>query len=537
VSPAARTEERADVVIVGAGAAGGVYADRLARAGKRVVVLEAGPRWRPGDLYSSQLWARRLKWGGAPVVSGGANPIAHNMIMGSGVGGAALHHYGTWPRVPADGFRMRSTHGRGLDWAFDYETLRPWYDRVQREVGISGDAAAETFRPPGERYPMPPLQTFKHGDLLAAGFRKLGLPVAPLPLIINSVPYAGRDACIYDGWCDAGCPIGALGNPLFTYLRDAEAAGAEVRPNCEALRILTDRQGRADAVEYVERRGTGSTMTFERRVLPARVVVLAASIVQNPRILLNSAAPHHPAGLANSSGLVGAYVMAEAMAFVYGLFEEPTFPYMGVSAGQYTHRPAGIADSRHPEAFGGYQWQIGPAAKPNDIFGIAVTRPDLHGAPLHDFIRRASHHLAYMVGFAGGVPQASNRITLTDTRDAHGMPLARIEHATDAAALRTWRYLLEQGRSAATAAGALEVWTGPQAAGHVTGGTVMGLDPARSVVDGFGRTHDVPNLFAAGAGVFPTCGGVSPTYSIHAMALRSAEHITDRWTDYARVAG
>jgi choline dehydrogenase-like flavoprotein len=529
VNASGRAEERVDAVVVGAGAAGGVYASRLARAGKRVVVLEAGPRWQLGDLVSSQIWARRLKWGGAPVLSGGRNPIAHNMIMGSGVGGAALHHYGTWPRMPPDAFRMRSAYGQGLDWPIDYQDLRPWYDRVQREVGISGDAKAERFRPEGAPYPMPPLKTFRHGDVLAGGFRKLGLPVAPLPLIINSVPYAGRGPCIYDGWCDAGCPTSALGNPLFTYLREAEAAGAEVRPQCEVLRVLTDDRGRADAVEYV-------TADGEVRRLPARVVVLAASFVQNPRILLNSASALHPAGLANSSGLVGAYVMAEAMAFVYGLFDEPTEPYMGVSAGQYTHRPAGIVDRAHPGMFGGYQWQIGPAAKPNDIFGIAVTRADLHGEPLHAFLKRASHHLAYMVGFAGGVPQRSNRVALDTDRDARGLPLARIEHTTDAAALATWRYLLEQGQAATRAAGAQEVWTGPQAAGHVTGGTVMGRDPANSVVDSYGRTHDVEHLIVAGAGLFPTCGGVSPTYTIHAVALRSVEHVVEHWSDHARRA-
>lgn len=512
--------ERIDAVIVGAGAAGGLYAARLAAAGKRVVVLEAGRAWSLPDLVSSQLWARRLKWAGAPVVSTGANPIAHNMMMGSGVGGAALHHYGTWPRLPADVFRMQSLYGRGLDWPFEYETLRPYYDRIQREVGIAGDAKAEVFRPPGEPYPMPPLKSFRHGELLAAGFRKLGLPVAPLPLVINSVPYDGRAPCIYDGWCDAGCPTGALANPLFTYLRDAQEAGAEVRPHCEVTRVLTDARGRADAVEYVE--------AGERKVLPARVVVLAASVVQNPRILLNSAAKRHPQGLANSSGLVGAYLMAEAMAFVHALFREETEPYMGVSAGQFTHRSA-VFDRARPEIFGGYQWQIGPAAKPNDIFGIAVTRPDLFGERLHGFMRTASKHLAYMVGFAGGVPDVKNRVSLDARTDAHGLPLARIEHTSDAAALGTWKYLLEQGQAAAKAAGAYEIWTGPQASGHVVGGTIMGRDPRQSVADEYARAHDVPNLFLAGAGLFPASGGVSPTFTIHAVAQRSVEHLLAEW--------
>lgn len=523
-----RALERVDAVIVGAGAAGGVYAARLARAGRSVVVLEAGPRWHLKDLVSSQLWARRLKWRGAPVVSGGANRIGHNAATGSGVGGAALHHYGTWPRMPADAFGMHALYGRGLDWPFDYEELRPWYDRVQDEVGISGDARAEVFRPPGKPYPMPPLATFPHGELLAAGFRKRGIAIAPLPLAVNSVRYKGRPPCIYDGWCDAGCPTGALGNPLVTYLRDAEEAGAQIRPDCEVTRVLLDARGRADAVEFVSR-DAGTTRTVQ----PARVVVLAASFVQNPRILLNSADARHPRGVANSSGLVGQYLGAEAMAFVYALFREETEPHLGVSAGQFTHRSAVFERSR-PGIFGGYQWQIGPASKPNDLFGIAMTRPQLHGGRLHDFLRTASRHFAYMVGFAGGVPNAASRVSVDDRTDGHGMRLARVEHSTDAAALATRAFMIEEGTAAARAAGAYEVWSGPAASGHVVGGTIMGRDPSRSVADGYGRAHDVPNLFLAGSGLFPTTGGASPTFTIHAVALRSAEHLVARWSDYAR---
>ena len=269
-------------------------------------------------------------------------------------------------------------------------------------------------------------------------------------------------------------------------------------------------------------------------MLTTRVAILAASFVQNPRILLNSAASRHPNGLANSSGLVGAYLTAEAMALVYGLFRQETEPYMGVSAGQFTHRSAGVRDPKHPRAFGGYQWQIAPAVKPNDIFGIAVTRPDLFGARLHDFLRRAAQHLAYMVGFAGGEPVRSNQLTLARETDRAGMPLARVEHASDASTTETWRYLLEQGQAVMQAAGSDSMWTGPRASGHVIGGTIMGTDPTASVTNEFGRTHDVSNLFVGGAGVFPTGGGVGPTFTIHAVALRSAEHLLRHWSDYAR---
>lgn len=526
------TTEHVDVVIVGAGAAGGVYADRLSRAGRKVLVLEAGPEKTLGEMVSSSLWSRRHKWGLAPVLAEGEHPVAHNVSTGSGLGGAAYHHYATWPRFPPDVFEMGRAHGRGLDWGLSYDELRPWYDRVQADVGISGDAAREPWRGPGAPYPLPPLRTFRHGELLADGFRKLDLPVAPMPAAILSAPYANRTACLYDGWCDAGCPIGALANPLYTYLGWAQQRGVEVRTNASVTRVLTDSKGRARGVEY----WSGG----ERREQRADVVVLAASFVQNPRILLSSGDSRRPGrgggvnpGLANSSGLLGRYLLADGMAFAYGLFEEPTEIWMGVNSGQYYHHST-LTHVGRPNLFGGFQWQIGPAAKPNDIFGVAVTRPDLYGDALHAFLRDATRHLAYMVAFAGADARAENRVELDGSRkDAFGMPLARTVHRHDANTLALVEHVKAQGLSVMAAAGARTAWNGPLAGGHVSGGTIMGRDPAASVCDSYGRTHDVRNLIVAGAGLFPQAGGTSPTFTLHAVALRSADHVARHWRDYA----
>lgn len=503
-----------DVVIVGAGAAGCFYASKLAAAGRSVIVLESGPAWSTQDLISSQLWARRLKWRGAPLALDGEHPISHNASNGSGLGGAALHHYGTWPRIPVDAFEMRARYGRGLDWPISYDALRPYYDRIQGEIGIAGDAAQEIWRGPGEPYPMPPHPRLPQTEVLARGFNALDLPVAPLPTIINSIHYDGRPPCIYDGWCDAGCPTGALANPLVTYHARALKAGAKFETNAEVTRVLADAHGQARAVEYW-RNG-------ERREQPARQIILAASVIQNPRILLNSTSDAHPNGLANSSGLVGAYLCAETMAFAYGLFEEETHPYLGVNAGQLTHR-GGPKHAGAPQAFGGFQWQIAPAVKPNDLFGVAITRADLFGRALDEFIRRGVKHLGMMVGFGAVTPRRENRVELDERRDARGMKLARAMHTLGGAALALWTHLNDQGIRVMKAAGAKESWSGPRASGHLNGGTIMGADAKTSVTDSYGRCHDAPNVVIAGAGLFPTTGGVSPTFTIHAVALRSVE--------------
>ena len=296
--------EKVDVAIVGAGASASVFASVLARAGKKVVMLEQGPDWQTTDLISSEIWGRRLK-AVAPAILEGKDRLGYSYNAGWGTGGAATHYFAMFPRLlPAD-FNMKSEHGRGLDWPFSYNDLAPYYDRVAQDIGISGDAKAEErWRPAGQPYPMPPIKSFRHGDVWLKGFEALGIKTARATTGINSVEFKGRPACIYDGWCNAGCPIGALANPTMAYLGDARQRGAEVRSFSYVTRVLTNAKGdRVTGVEYYDQKK-------ERQVQEASVVILAAFISQNPRILLNSATDKHPKGLANSNELVGRYVMA-----------------------------------------------------------------------------------------------------------------------------------------------------------------------------------------------------------------------------------
>ncbi|HEV2388182.1 MAG TPA: GMC family oxidoreductase [Candidatus Acidoferrales bacterium] len=514
--------EKVDAVIVGAGAAGSLLAAKLSQAGKKVVVLEGGPERSPSDLYSSQLWARRIKWGGPPTDTAGADPLSVNFNSGWGTGGAALHHYAVWLRRHADDFHMQSRLGHGLDWPISYQELRPYYDQVQQEVGIAGDARAEIWRPPGAPYPMPPHGLYAQARLIAGGFQKLGLRTSPLPLAINSVAYRGRPACVHDGWCDAGCPILALANPLAVYLPQARLAGASILHNSTVTRVLLDAAGnRAAGVEYFDAAG-------ERRVQHAEVVILAAFAFQTPRILLNSAAPRHPNGLANSSGLLGKYMMAHAAANVYGLFREPTENYAGTTGGQLLSQEDYAKDLRrgYPNSA---QWLIANALKPNDLLGIVNSRPELFGPALHEFMRSAALHLATMTFVGEGLPRAENRLALGGAKDSHGFPLARVTHAFGAEDNACFASGMKQGLAIFRAAGAFEVWAGPRARMHVMGGAIMGSDPRTSVADSYGQTHDVPNLVIAGPSLFPTAAAVNPIFTNHAVTLRAALHMIRHW--------
>ncbi|HSA51831.1 MAG TPA: GMC family oxidoreductase [Yinghuangia sp.] len=510
-----------DALIVGAGYAGSIVARELARAGKRVLVLESGPDWQSRDLVSSQIWSRRLRGGSGLYRSQGRDPVGIGFNLGRGMGGAGIHHYAGWFRMHAADFDVHTRYGWQLDWPLAYDDLRPYYDRAQRDVGMSGDARAEVWRPPGAPYPLPPLPLQAHGRILKRGFDALGLRTSPAPQAILSRPYKGRPACDLNGWCDSGCSIGALGNPLVTFIPEAKQAGAVFRTGIHVLRVLS-RRGRASGVEYVDDRG-------RRHVQEAKVVVLAAFALETPRLLLNSA----EGGLANSSGLVGRFIHVHALLSLYGLFAERTDIGRGPTGAQLLCQEDHDSDPAKGGYFGGYQWLIGTSKKPNDLAGIAMSRADLDGARLDAFMRRASGHLASMDLIGTGTVSADNRLTLLDERDEHGMPIAMVTHDHDDNARVLQDAALAQGLEIMHAAGATEAWAGARATAHIMGGTIMGNHPRTSVVTSHGQTHDLENLFIATPGVFPTGSSVNPTFTQVAWTLRSAEYMTRHWRDFA----
>lgn len=511
---------RTEVAIVGAGAAGSVYAALLAEAGKSVTVLEGGPPWQLGDLYSSQTWGRRLKWAVPHAEEATRDSLFFNYNAGRGYGGAALHHFGVWPRFHEEDFKERSLYGKGLDWPIEYADIRPYYDRVQADIGLSGDADAEIWRPPGDPYPLPPVPRFAQGEILAKGFEALDMHVAPVPVAVLTRPYQDRPACIWDGWCEAGCPTGALANPLVEYIPRAVKAGATLQSHSHVTRVLTDTSGkRATGVEYFDARG-------ERHELPADVVVLAAFGIENCRILFNSASDAHPDGLANSSGRVGSYIMSHASANLFGMFDEDTQNHMGLNGGQIICQDR-FDKQRDDGPFGSRQFIAGLATKPNDLLGMAMTRADLYGEKLDAFMQRAVRHMTNMVTVSEDQPRRENRVELSSQKDRYGYPRARIVYETSPDCMGLWNDGVEEGRRILEAAGADEIWNGPKGSQHIVGGTIMGDDRETSVTNAYAQTHDVDNLYLGGAGTFPTSSVANPTFTLHALAMRSAEYMLD----------
>ena len=519
------TRERVDAVIVGAGASGSVFAATLARAGKKVVVLETGPDWQLSDLISSDFWGRRIKTAGAPFLLEGKNPFGYSYQSGWGVGGAALHYFANFPRLLPNDFKMKSEHNRGLDWPISYKDLAPWYDRVALDVGVAGDAKAEeAWRPAGKPYPMPPMRTFRHGEVWMKGCEAHGIRLVPACVGMNSTEYKGRPACIYDGWCHVGCPTGALSNPVITYLADARKAKAEVRPYSTVTRVLTDATGtKVTGVEYYD-------AARQRQVQPASVVVLAAWSAQNPRLLLNSATPKHPKGLANASGLVGKYIMCHFASGTWALFDEDVQNHLGTTGAQFMSYDR-YSKTAHKSAFGSTFIVAGSAMKTSDLAGFANARVDLFGHELHSFMRRAARGLTRLNAFGEELPNIENRVELATDKDELGLPMGRIIHSYDQDAVGVWNANFEEGLAIAKAAGAKEMWSGRgnMPTIHLMGGTIMGTKAGNSVVNSYGQSHELPNLYVAGPGIFATAGASNPTYTIFALSLRGAEQLAAKW--------
>jgi choline dehydrogenase-like flavoprotein len=516
------TNEKVDVVIVGAGASGSVYASVMAKAGKKVVLLEQGPDWELSDLISSEIWGRRVKPAGPPFVLEGKNPMGYVAQAGWGAGGASLHYFANFPRLLPTDFRMKSEHGRGNDWPIAYEDVAPFYDKVAREIGVSGDAKAEErWRPAGEAYPMPPMKTFRNGDIWIKPLEAFGLPMVPAPVGMNSVEFKGRPACLYDGWCHVGCPIGALANPQITYLGDARKAGAELRAFSTVTRVLTNQAGtRVTGVEYYDDK-------HQKQTQEASVVILASWSAQNPRLLLNSATDKHSKGLSNASGLVGHYMMSHTVASTWALFDEDVQNHMGTIAVQYMsyqHYPK----TSQKDAFGSTFWTAGFALKTTDL---ANSRGDLFGAELDDYMKRAARNLTGIKAFGEELPAMENRVELVSDKDEFGMPLGKLTHTFQPDAVALWNANLEDGLKVAKAAGAKEAWSarGAIPTSHLLGGTIMGKDASNSVVNSFGQSHEIPNLWMAGPGIFPTEGASNPTYTIFALSQRGAEQMASQW--------
>jgi choline dehydrogenase-like flavoprotein len=242
--------ERVDVVVVGTGSAGGILIGRLAEAGLKVVGLEVGRRWSPKDFGGDPVEMKKLNWPGRTLA--GTDPVPINGIQG--VGGASLVYNACSMRFRNRDFLLKTTTGTGDDWPISYKDLEPYYDRVEREIGVAGYHLIDGDEP-RPAYPMPPHRLTTNGVELFHAGQKLGWKTYPTPMAINTKFYGDRPACFRSGCCNQGCRVSAKGSTLVTALAKAERHGADIRSQCFARRIVLDQRGRARGVVYFDKQG------------------------------------------------------------------------------------------------------------------------------------------------------------------------------------------------------------------------------------------------------------------------------------------
>jgi choline dehydrogenase-like flavoprotein len=530
-------ELSADAVVVGAGVSGALVAWRLASVGVKVLVLESGPRVdraeavttfqkapakTPESAYADVPYAPRptaLDSAGYLVQAG---PVKFKSTYERRVGGTTWHWLGTCLRLlPAD-FALRTRYGVGVDWPLTYDELEPWYSEAERALGVAGDSAEDLGAPRRHPYPMPPIPPTYLDQRVAAAVEPLGLRVRSTPQARNSVTYDGRPACCGSASCIPICPIGAKYDAAVHAVK-AEAAGAQIldRAVVHAIDVAPDQ--RVTGVRFKRPDGSEGRAT-------GGVVVVAAHAIETPKLLLLSRTSRLPNGVANSSDQVGRNLMDHPTQLSWALSREPVYPYRGpLSTSGIEHLRAG--DFRRARA--AFRIEIGndgwlwPGGNPIDLAPTLVDQ-GLRGKALIAALNDQSARHFRLASSIEQLADPDNRVTLAvDRPDALGIPRPRISYRLDPYALAGMaeaRRVHERifGALGATVRHHREEHEG---AGHIMGTYRMGANPKTSVVDRNLRSHDHPNLFLLGSGVFPSVGTGNPTLTIAALALRAVDPI------------
>ena len=559
--------EAFDVVVIGSGAGGGPVALTLAKAGKRVLVLERGPWLTEKDFTKDEVTvcqrstytpSRDLEPHVVEVPDGAGGWASQSTAgsrwdfwNGNMVGGSTNVMSGFFLRMKPIDFRLRSEFGpvEGadvVDWPITYEDLEPWYELVEREIGISGRVVAHPRQEPRStpEYPFPPLAEHPFAAWIDEAAPKAGLHPVPTPRAILSKPVGKRLDCAYSGYCGSyGCPTGAKGSSRAALLgRAVETGRCEVRPLSRARRVVTGADGRAEGVVYVDQR------TGESHRVEAKVVVVACQAIETARLLLLSTGPKHPAGLGNRSGLVGRNLLFCPDGAGLG-----DFPFADLSS----ERAEELRSTTETFVHRTFQdWyviddpKLGPSRKggtvdfllphPNPIttgWGLAawdqVEDGPIWGTALKDRLRRwyqDGRHLRFEV-FADWLPVPDCRVTLDpQVTDRWGIPSARVRLFSHPRNREAAAWLADRGADVLRLLGARNVRTyaGNAASTNLVAGTCrFGKDPATSVLDRDCRVHDADNVYVTDGSFMPTGGSVPYTWTIYANAFRVADRIVE----------
>ncbi len=507
----------ADVCVVGSGISAAMVADRLARTTTAdIVVVEAGDETVPlAQRPAARERARRY----------GENPWGRDHLDGyeidgplqsrsMQVGGLAMHWGGVTPRFSPEDFRQRSLYGVGTDWPISYEELEPFYEEAESIMGVAGEQGPPALDPRRKPFPLPPLPLTYNLELLKKWASSAGIATWSQPSAKNSIAFGGRPPCCRNDTCTPICPIGAKYSPDFTWNALRNANKLRLVPRTLVRRLVLDASGKAISHAIaVDRDHPDEPVEFH-----AKHFVVAAGYTWSSHVLLLS-------NVANSSGLVGKYLAGHRN--VQGFVDLPLRLYPGMSdqhslvTKQFMRPKQGSTFIRHDLRV--WESASGKGARLLDDKGALMLGDELLG----DWRKRTQTGTARVRSYYDIVPDRASELTLDATRkNAWGDPLPKLgfRDAPESAALRartedSIRALF--GEMARAGNGKLVRTSVDDFQDHPSGGCRMGADPAASVVDSFGRSHDHENLFVVGA---PTCvssGCANATLTFCALSLRS----------------
>jgi choline dehydrogenase-like flavoprotein len=557
-----------DVCIVGSGAGGGMAAKVLTEAGADVVMLEAGAPFDPARDSRMFAWSYEGPHRGAAIPTrqfgefdagwGGwtldgepytTDPDSRFDWFRTRMVGGRTNHWGRISlRFGPDDFRRRTLDGLGDDWPISYDDLKPYYDEVDRLIGLFGSAEGLPNEPDGIFLPPPRPRCYEL--LIKQAADALQITCIPSRLSILTQPHNGRKACHYCGQCGRGCAIHANFSSPSVLLPPALATGRlTLVTRAMAREVTSDETGLATGVSYID------TATGRENHVRARIVVLAASACESARLLLNSKSTRFPQGLANSSGVVGRYLTDTTGTAVGGFIPKLMngVPHNEDGAsGMHLYMPWWL-NNRTLDFPRGYHIEIGGGRRmPSagflagmhrntgiDADGRRIT-PAGHGKALKDDYRR---FYGARVGFSGRGEMIPNEASYCEIDpsvvDRWGIPVLRFHFKWTDYELnqvrhmqRTFRALIDQmGGTPLTPMPTRAAGYGIEPGGriiHEVGVTRMGHSPTTSVVNAQCQAHDVKNLFVADGGPFVTNADKNVTWTILALAMRTSTHIVDQ---------
>ena len=532
--------EDVDVVVIGSGAAGGMAAWNLTRKGAKVLILEAGEKFDRADFWSHvKPWEarERFKRGERPpdfeglpdkespyAVAPGQEFLLRRVW---GVGGKT----NIWGRVSLRfsdaNFSEPAKDGWEIPWPISYAELAPYYDSVEKLIGVCGGPDDPPFLPGSKHHLRPP--NLRCGEVLMRHFgAKAGYNIVHGRRAVLTEPHNGRAKCHFCGACGRGCDIGAFFNSYDYLLADAlETGKLEIVENAIVSRILTNPEGRADRVQYFDR------LTGAEVQIPAKRVIVAASAVDSTRILLNSKATRHPNGLGNGSDVIGRYLVEQMrfhiMGFAPQLVGRPASNDDGISGGHIYMPRFEAADAKrgYMRGFGVQFWGMGCGGGA----GFAKSLPGFG----KDWKKSVKDHYPSLVAlhpYGEALPYKDNRITVDeDRKDRFGVPLLRIAYklGDNERKMLDRMYDVAEELLHSMKAEPLPYKRGDLdqlgSAIHEHGCIRMGDDPKRSALDKNLKMHEVDNVWVMDGGSFPTATEKNPTLTILANAWRATDYL------------